>query len=108
MTKWVFKSIGLHLAIAVLYLGLTSYEFVASSYPNPMGVGIQQWLLIFAHIGLTGLVWLIIKHYAKNRKLIRKKMAIQLLIIVGIILLYLCLSGFVDSWLWSFRKEVIQ
>lgn len=108
MRKWIFKSIGLHLAIALIYLGLTSYEFVILNEANPIGIGIQQWLLIFAHFGITAFVWAFIIKASTDKRLARKKFGIQTLIIFLIVVLNLSLGDPIWTWLWSLRGDVIQ
>jgi cation transport ATPase len=108
MRKYILKIIAIQLSIILLYLGMTSYEFVVSREINPIGVGLQQWALIILHLLITIFVGLYRIHKSKDKKISKKKLLVNLLVIVIIILIYFCFSDIIWHWLWSFRKDVIQ
>jgi uncharacterized membrane protein len=108
MQKNIIKIVVIQFLIILLYLGLTSYEFVSSRDLNPVGVGFQQWALIIIHFLVTGFIGLYMISKSKNRPTAKKKLMINLASIVVIILIYYCFSESIWHWLWSFRKDVIQ
>jgi RsiW-degrading membrane proteinase PrsW (M82 family) len=108
MQKYIFKSIAIHLTIAILYLGLSCYGFVVSQSGDPLQIAFIQWAFMICHFGITGFVGVILMFKAEDKKLGRQKLLIGLLVVFLIIILYLCFSGIIWNWLWSFRKDVIQ
>jgi hypothetical protein len=104
MQKYIYKAFSIQLAIAMLYLSLTCYEFVVLRDPNPTGIGIQQWLLILSQFVFTSLLFLFMIHRATNKTLAKKKSLINLLSILLIVALYLCLSNVIWKELWNLRK----
>jgi hypothetical protein len=108
MRKYVFKIVAIHLGIILIYLSFTSYEFVVSRELNPIGVGLQQWVLVILHFLITGFVGLYVISKSKDKRTAKSKLLIGLASIILIFLIYYCLSEMIWHWLWSFRKDVIQ
>ena len=50
MDQKIIKISLLQLVIMVVYLTITDYLFVVSKYPNPIGIGIWQWVLFIIHV----------------------------------------------------------
>lgn len=108
MRRFVIKIIVVQFSIILLYLGLTSYEFVVSHELNPIGVALQQWVLIILHFLITLFIGLYLINRSKDKRIAKNKLLISLLSIVFIIIIYFFLNDIIWHWLWSFRKDVIQ
>jgi len=97
------KVFTLHLCIALLYLGITSFEFVVRKDPNPVGVGLQQWLCIVLHILATVTIMAILWTRNTNKRAGRNKFMLNIgaiVLWVGILLIF---SNAIWNWLWSLR-----
>lgn len=103
MRAYWYKPFTMQMVISLLYLSVTCYQFVKSDPPNPIGIGLLQWLLIIIHILLV-VIWYFIKRGANaDRQAARQ---ILLMNILGVIIpfsVYLLFSGAIWTWLWSLR-----
>ena len=108
MQNYIIRIIAIQFLIILIYIGLTSLEFVVSREPNPVGTGLQTWFLIFGHLLVTIFVGLYVISTSKDKRLARNKLIVGTLSIIVIITIYLCVSGIIDHWLWTLRKDVIQ
>lgn len=103
MLRYIIKCFALHLVIITVYLGFTSYEFTTSKYPNPIGVGLLQWVFIFLHFGITTLCFLIIRSNARDREKVSEDMLINLVVIASLVILYGIAGNEIWEKLWSLR-----
>lgn len=92
----------MHFLIAAIYLGYTAYRFVISNPPNPIGVGLSQWVLIIAHF-ITTIVMIGILKKSGSKKEVLKNRLTHAAIIVFIIVAYLIFSAPIWAWLWTLR-----
>jgi hypothetical protein len=100
--QW-YKPFTLQLVISLLYLSITSYQFVKSDPPNPIGIGLLQWLLIIVHVLCVTIYYFIKRGTHIDKQATRQ---IFLMNILGIIIpngVCLLFSGPIWHWLWSLR-----
>jgi hypothetical protein len=102
LRSYVIKTLILHLLIFIIYTGITSYQFVAAKYPDPIGTGIRQLFCILLHLIIT---LVIVAPHARtvDKKLGWKKFSIHLLSIILIVILSFLLSTPIWKWLWNMR-----
>lgn len=108
MKKYVIRTTLIQVTITLLYLGACSYWFATSQEGNPIQIGLVEWVFMIAQFGLTGFLGLISISKATDRKIARKKVLVNLLIIIVILSVSLLFDRVLWHWLWSFRKDVIQ
>lgn len=94
----------LHLAIIVFYISITSYFFVVSKDPNPIGSGFQQVLLIILHVGITFFTCAFIWANSKDKKNARRVFIINICAVIFWVVVYITLSEKIDGYLWTLRK----
>jgi hypothetical protein len=102
MAKYILKMTGVHLFVMLLYLTATSYEFVASPQPNPVGIGIQQWLLFIIQLVATAIIFGLLPS-KMDRSNSSKRLKYNISIVVVLFIFYLLLDNKISSWLWSLR-----
>ena len=99
----IAKSFLLHLVIASIYLGFTCYEFVVTRKPNPIGVGLQQVLLMIIHLAITLVIFSIILTKASRKKIPKLNLIINVLTVFTCCLIYIMFSNTVWRWLWQLK-----
>jgi hypothetical protein len=101
--NYVVKVLTLHLFIVLLYVTITSYEFVADKFPNPIGIGLKQWLYVTLHLLATITITAIIWRRSANKRTGRNKFMLNIgaiILWIGILLIF---SNALSRWLWSLR-----
>lgn len=105
MNAYTIRVLIMHLVIASIYLSITSYLFVISKQPDPIGAGLRQWFFMVTHLSITIIVFLILLGRATNKQLVKKKFLINCLVISSIIIISILFSDPLWEWLWSMRKQ---
>jgi hypothetical protein len=105
MNAYALRILVLHLTIALIYLSITSYVFVISKQPNPVGTGLRQWFFMFMHLIITIIVFSILLAKATNKPLVKKKFLINCLIVISIIIVSTLFSNPFWEWLWALRGK---
>lgn len=104
MKKLLVKIFSLHLLVISIYLFVTSYLFITSKDPNPIGIGLLQWILFFLHLMITLLFCLFIPAKGKDKKYENQILVINISAIILWIGVYFILSLKIWELLWSLRK----
>lgn len=104
MNAYTIRILILHLIIASIYLSITSYMFVISKQPDPVGAGLRQWFFMVMHLIITIIVFLILLGKTTNKRLVKRKFLINCLVITFIIIISILFSNPFWQWLWSMRK----
>lgn len=99
--KYWIKNFLLHLLIATSYLSISCYKFIHDKYPDPIGVGIMQWLFFLAHI-------LAILFFFLLKKGNRQNLVSNLLAVVIVFIIYLLFNNLIWEQLWELRGDAIQ
>lgn len=108
MKPFIFSVTMIHLVIVTLYVGLTSYIFVISKPPNPIGAGIVQWICIILHFLLTPIVaWLLLRK-RDTGNVLTTKVLVNVFAVIFWVALFLSVSVALGRWLWSLRGDAIQ
>lgn len=95
---------SLHLFVVLLYLFVTSYLFVTGKDPNPIGIGLLQWILFFLHLMLTLLFCLFVLNKGNDIKYENRILMINTLSIIFWITMNFTFSSKIWDLLWSLRK----
>lgn len=86
--------------IAIIYLLTTCVLFVARRSPDPIGIGVLQWVLILGHLMLTILFYIFIARKESRWKTLRFSVGGLL----SVVILYLLLTAPIWNVLWNLRK----
>lgn len=105
MKRYFVRCSILHLAISALYFFATSYEFVVTKQPNPIGVGIQQFLCIFFHVIGTIAYFMIIPWKSGNKKLYNRKLLLNIGAIVLAVAIMATIDAQLSNKLWSLHDR---
>jgi hypothetical protein len=103
MKVYSVKTLLLHFAIASSYIAATSYLFVISKFPNPVGTGLRQWFFVFLHFTITLLIMLSFLSKATDKRKATLKLLLHLGAILLAVLALFLLSESLSEWLWSQR-----
>ena len=105
MKKYFIRCLILHFSICAAYFLATSYEFVATKQPDPIGIGIQQLLCIFLQVIITLGYFMVIPWRGPDRKQYNTKILIN----IGAIVLAVAVIGSIDELLsdklWSLHDR---
>ena len=104
MKSLIVKVCSLHLLVLLVYLFVTSYLFVTGKDPNPIGIGLLQWILFFLHLILTLLFCLFVLKKANDIKYENRIVMVNTLAIIFWITIYFLFSSKIWDLLWSLRK----
>ncbi|MBI2273178.1 MAG: hypothetical protein HYU70_05235 [Bacteroidetes bacterium] len=96
---------ALHLFIVASYMGVTSWLFVTYPVPDPLAMGLQQWVCILVHISVTVLICLLKRRTAIDRKKATTTLWLHVVAIVCWIVVYLFLSAPIAAYLWRLRSQ---
>lgn len=94
--RYFAKAFFLQLLIVLIYLGISSYKFVVSKQPDPIEVGILQWIFVGMHILCVVIYFLVIK---KDKQ----SFGSNLIAMFVIVFIFLALSNIIWEWLWHQR-----
>ena len=105
MVQKIIKISLLQLLIMILYLAITDYLFVVSKYPNPIGIGIYQWILFILHIIFTLVLTIYLAKRNSEKKHLKKRAELNVAIVSIFFLIYIASSNPVWNWLWHLRGQ---
>ena len=103
MVQKIIKISLLQLLIMIIYLAITDYLFVVSKYPNPIGIGIWQWILFTIHVILTLILTIYLARKNSEKKHLKKRAAVNVAVVSIFFLIYIALSNPIWDWLWRLR-----
>ena len=105
MDKKIIKISLLQLLIMIIYLGITDYLFVISKYPNPVGIGILQWLLFIVQVIFTLILTIYFVRKESAKRYAKKRVAINVAIVSIFFMFYIVISNPILDWLWRLREH---
>jgi hypothetical protein len=105
MKYYWLKIFIVHILIATVYFGVTGYMFIHSKAPNPIGIGLQQWVCMILHLIITTVVMLLLSSKAIDKKIARTKIIANLIVVLLIIIVSAVLSNTFWHWLWELREN---
>jgi hypothetical protein len=103
MKVYSIKTLLLHFAIASFYIAATSYLFVISKFPNPIGTGLRQWFCVFLHLTITLFIMLTYLGKAKDKRNATLKLFLHLGAIALVLLAWFIFDDPLSKWLWNQR-----
>lgn len=102
INKYTMKILFYQFLIVILYIGVTSHIFVHSKYPDPIGIGFLQLILVMLHLVIVVIVYFV--KPASEKKMTQKQLILSLTSIIIWYFLYLLFSKNIWDWLWNLRS----
>ena len=99
------RAIILHPGIFLSYITVTCTRFVIGQQPNPIGIGLQQWLLFLLHLFITSAIILGQLKAANRKEVIDRFVVSHFLPILLSMAVYMLFSTTIWTLLWELRGQ---
>ena len=92
MLKIIIQILALHFFIAAFYFSITYYELISQLNNDSISLGIQQALFSIVHFVVTLIVCVFLLLKAKDKKLARRKLFLNLISVIVCVIFYAILD----------------